>query len=352
MKKLILLVGSLSLLFIGCFLTITIYPQNSPTFQTIKSRILMNRLTNEHFDLKLFYSDLTSSHIQAYDVQNSTITPSKTAYSSFTEGFIESDKNALLLKAVNQYRAFHDLDPINYYYNYTEIDHYGFLSLTEGLDTLYIINLSNEEVVCPSFDSTYAFEDQYIYHIVLGKEGYYILTAQSNGYMAFLYTLSPDDFHVLSARRLSPPSKALLSHHYAIDSAGNAYFIGHYSLLMISSEEAINIPLNFDPDSIYCFEDTIYAFSTSELFLSYAVFKDDIGMLQTGQVNLPNKFVKLVGCYIKDSILYTVFYDNNHPLYRNYITLYNLKNNTIIYCLALKSAPSNMLALLDTHFQA
>ena len=96
--------------------------------------------------------------------------------------------------------------------------------------------------------------------------------------------------------------------------------------------------------------DEIYTFSSSELFLSYAIYKDDLGIIQTGQVNLPNKFVKLISYYIKDSILYTVTYDDTHPMYRNYITLYNLKNNNILYCLALKEIDSDHLALLDAHF--
>lgn len=352
MKKLILFVGSLSLLFIGCFLSITVYPKNTPTMKTVKGSILIDRLTDERFYLKLFYSNLMASQVEAYAVENDSIELLETPYSSFTEGFIETEKNTLLLKAINKYRETKGLEPITYYYNYQEIDDYGFVSLGEDLSTLYIINLFNYQVKCPSFDSPYALENQYIYHIALGDEGYYVLTAEANGYKAYLYTLDQEDFHMLSARKLSPPAKALTRHQYALDSSGNAYFIGNYSLIIISDEETINLPLSFNPDSIYCIEDKIYALSTSELFLSYAVLEDEIGLTQTGQVNLPNKFVKLISCHIQDSILYTVAYDENHPLYRHYITLYSLNNNNILYCLALKSPLSDPIALLGVHYES
>lgn len=350
MKKLIVFVGSLSLLLIGCFLSITIYPKNIPTFKNIKSHVLINRLTDENISLKLFYSNLTSSQIEAYNMEDATIESLETPYSSFTEGFIETKKHTLLLEAVNKYRNSEGLKPITYYYNYIEINNYGFLSLAEGLNTLYIIDLLNYEVTCPVFDSPYALENQYIYHIILGDDGYYILTAEVNGYHAYLYTLSKEDFHVLSARVLSPPTKALLRNQSGLDSNGNAYFIGNHSLLIISPEETTHFPLSFDPDSIYCIEDEIYVFSSSELFLSYALLKEDIGLIQTNQVNLPNKYVKLLSYHIRDSILYTVTYDESHPLYRNYITLYSLKNNNILYCLALNPTQYDTLALSDVHY--
>ena len=350
MKRLILCVGGLSLLLMICLLSNTVYPKDTPTFKSIKGPVLIDRLADERFSLKLFYSDLASSQIETYQVDKDTISLVETPYSSFTNGFIETEKNALLLKAVNDYRAFEGLEPISYYYHYQELNNYGFLSLTEGLNTLYIIDLSNYQVTCPLFDLAYALENQYIYHITFGEEGYHILTAEANSYKAYLYTLSPEDFHILSARKLSPPSKAVLSNQYALDSNGNAYFIGNHSLVMISLEETINFPLDFDPDSIYCIDGQIYTFSTSELFLSYALLKEDIGVIQSGQMNLPNKFVKLMNCHIQNDILYTVTYDETHPLYRNYITLYNLKNNNILYCLALKGPHSDALALLDTHY--
>ena len=350
MKKLILLIGTLLLLFIGGFISTWIYPKNTPTFKNIKSTVLIDRLTEQDLSLRLLYSDLTASQIETYGMQSSSIELLETPYSSFTEGFIETEKNTLLLETVNQYRSVKGQKPITYYYNYTEIDQYGFLSLTEGLDTLYIIDLATYEVTSPSFDTTYASENQYIYHISSGDDVYYLLSAQANGYKAYLYTLSKENFHVLSARRLSPPSKANRRTHYALDSSGNAYFIGNFSLLIMTPEETINLPLNFNPDSIYCKDDEIYTFSSSELFLSYAIYKDDLGIIQTGQVNLPNKFVKLISYHIADSILYTVTYDDTHPMYRNYITLYNLKNNNILYCLALKEIDSDHLTLLDAHF--
>ncbi|MBE6021984.1 MAG: hypothetical protein E7231_01970 [Cellulosilyticum sp.] len=349
MKRILLFIGSICLLLIGFLICFNPIAASTPVMQTLKGTTLIDRLTEDSFKIELFYSDLSLSQIESYEVTASHIEPCSTPYTSFTEGFISSDKHAILLDAVNKYRHFQGLTPITYYHNYMEIDNYGFLSLTEGLGTLYIINLSTYEITTPSFDSEYALESQYVYHIVEGADVYYILTAQANSYKAFWYALSKDTFELKASRKLSPPTKALQSNQYALDRNGSAYFIGSNSLLVITPEETINIPLTFDPDTVYYADGQIYTLSLSELFLNYAVYNEDVGLSQWGQVNLPNKFASLVSCTIKNNILYTVTYDENHPLYRNYLTLYSLENNNIIYCLALKSH-SGLLALQNAHF--
>lgn len=351
MKKSTLLIGIIGTFLICLIIIFRSFTQSTPTMKTIKGPVLIDRLEEENFKIDLFYSDLALAQIKPYEVTGSTIKAVNTHYTSYTEGIIESNKNALLLKAVNRYRAFEGLEPITYYHNYIELDGYGFLSLTDGLTTLYIIDLSTYEVTCPSFDSSYALDSQYIYHITEGEDAYYILSAEANGYKAYWYALSKDHFDILASKKLSPPTKAVESHHYALDSNGNAYFVGNNSLLIITPEEAINLPLDFNPEIVYYANNQIYILKTSELFLNYAIYNLDIGVTQTGQVNLPNKFVSLISYDIHGSILYTITHDKDHPIYRNYITLYNLETNNIIYCLALKSAENGYLSLVGAHYQ-
>lgn len=349
MKKHSLLIASSIgfCIFLGTLGLIKLSHQNVPVFKSISGPILIDRLQGKNFDLRLFYSDLTLSQIQTYEVNHQHVTPIDTAYSSYTEGFIEEHKNTQILDAVNHYRLSHNLPPISYYHNYEEANGYGFLSLAEGLDSLYIIRLATHEVFTPSLNVDYALEKQYVYHVCYGNHTYYLLTAKANSYEAYWYALSPDDFHIIRSKKLMPPSKATKRNQYALDSEGNAYFVSNNSLFIATKQENITLPLQFNPEVVFFANDQIYALSASELFLNYAIYDEDFGLIRSGQVNLPNKFVRLVSWTIQDSTLYTITYDSEHPLYRNYITLYDLSSNNILYCQALKDPSSHSLALLD-----
>ena len=346
MKKNMYLLGSFLLFIISIFGLFPIFPKSVSTSNTIKGSLLINRLYDAPLNLTLIYSDFEGMTTRPYQVTASKITPIQTSYAHYTEGFIETDRSDKLLEAINTYRVFQNLAPITYYYNYIELDGFAFISLIDDLDALYIVNLSNFEVTCPAFDSHFAKERQYVYHIVEGENAYYILTAQANSYDAFWYALDKDDFNLVASKQILPPSRAVSRNQYALDTHGNAYFIGTNSVQMVTAtDEYIHIPLNFNPDLLYYTNDKLYVFSLSELFLSYASYSEEIGIVDYGQFNLPNKFVSLVSLSIKKDTLYTVTYDPTHVLYRNYITLYNLENQHMLYCLALKPYPNHALFL-------
>ena len=344
MKKFFYLLGSL-LFMIGILGLYPLSAKSLPTFHTIKGPLLIDRLVDVPLNLTLIYSDLDGMATQPYQVTASKITPLQTSYDHYTEGFIETHRSEQILQAINAYRSQQDLTPITYYYNYIELKDDAFVSLMDSLDTLYRLNLSTNEVSCPTFDSDFAKERQYVYHIVEGDNAYYLLTAKANSYDAFWYALDKKDFHLIASKHISPPSRAVARNQYALDAHGNAYFIGTSSLLMVTGDEYRYIPLNFNPDLLYYANDKLYIFSLSELFLSYATYSEALGIVDYGQFNLPNKFVSLVSLSIKGDTLYTVTYDPTHVLYRNYITLYHLENQHILYCLALKSSPNHSLFL-------
>lgn len=351
MKKIIIRLGVLYFVLIGYLLIYIPYKKSLPAIHTIEGSILINRLHEDQLNLTLLYSDYNHIQIYPYQLTPNHINPLSTVYKDYTEGYIEETLSTRLLEVVNLYRALEDLEPITHYFNYLQVGNYGFLSLIEGLHTLYIIDLTNFKVTRPSYDSRYALEMQYVYHITEGDEAFYVLTAKANSHEAYWYALDKSDFHLLKARRLSTPHKAVQNTQYALDSNGNAYFIGENSLFIVTADDTIHLPLNFDPDFLYYTEEKLYIFSTSERFLSYTCYSKDIGVIDYGQVNLPNPFVSLVNLAIKDSILYTTTYDATHPLYRNYITLYHLEDHHMLYCLALRPSPIRGLSLQDVHYK-
>lgn len=315
---------------------------------SIKGPVLIDHLQGQSFNLQLIYSDIGLDDIKVYDVTPSQVSVNDTLYDSFTEGFITSEKNKILLDAINHYRSLQDLNAITYYYNYIETMHYDFLSLSGGLDTLYIINKATGEVTTPRFNISHATEKQYVYDITEGTDAIYILTAKSNSYDAYLYHLDKETLSLTDLKKITPSTLATNRNHYALSPDGTAYFIGDNSVLVESLNDSYSIPLAFTPNEIYFKDDQLYTLSLSELFLSYAVFNHTLEIVKTGELNLPNKRVSLVDASLNDMILYTITYDATHPLYRNYLTLYNLSTGEMIYCLALKD--NNALALLGGNF--
>lgn len=304
--------------------------------QVVKGPVLIDKLQNQTFKIQLIYSDITSQQIEVFNATPTHFSLENLSYTSFTEGFTSNERHNLLLNAINLYRAEMNLEPTHYYYNYIETEHYDFVSLSSGLDALYIINRLTGEVSTPSFTTPNGLEKQYIYHITEGADAIYILSAKANSYEAFWYALDPSNFEVIASKRFFPPTTAVKRNHYALDSQGTGYFVANDSLLIVSTTDTYSLPLNFTPDEVYYQNDQLYAFSISDLFLSYAVFDQNLRPISSGRVNLPNKEVGLVDSFLDNNILYTITYDGIHPIYRNYLTLYNLNTNEMIYCLALK----------------
>lgn len=310
----------------------------------IKGPVLIDRLQSNTFNLPLIYSNITTQHIEVFDVAPATLSLNTLSYTSFTEGFISVEKNNQLLSLINLYRSTQDLEPISYYYNYIETDHYDFVSLSSGLDSLYIINQLTGEVTTPHFTTSNAEEKQYIYHIVETEDAFYILAAKANSYEALWYCIDTSTFNVIAHKSFVPPLSAVKRNQYALDSEGTAYFVGDHSLYIISLTDSYSIPLSFTPDELYWEHGQLYAFGVSELFLNYVILDCHLQTNASGRVNLPNREVSLVDSFLDNNMLYTITYDVNHPLYRNYLTLYNLDTSQIIYCRALKA--NHELALL------
>lgn len=345
---------TLILIILLCFVFLLItgislsYNKKTSTTTTPKGPVLIDHLQNQSFNFQLIYSDIGLDNIQVYDVGPNQVSANNTPYESYTEGFIPNETNTRLLEKVNQFRSLHNLSTISYYYNYIETADYDFLSLSDGLDTLYIIDKLSGEVQIPHFDVPYASYKQYVYHIEEGTNAFYILTAKSNSYDAYLYRLDKETFSITDSKEIRPSSLAIKRNQYALSPNGIAFFIGDNSLLVESLTKSYSIPLSFTPTEVYFKNGQLYTLSLSELFLSYTVFDNDLKVVATGELNLPNKQVSLIDASLDDMTLYTITYDATHPLYRNYLTLYNLSTNEMLYCLALKTL--NKSALLGVNF--
>ena len=347
-KKILILTNLLCFVFLLITGISWSYNKSASTPAPLKGPVLIDHLQGHPFNLQLIYSNIGLDDIEVYDVGPNQFSAINTSYESYTEGFIPSETNTRLLEKVNQFRSLQNLSAISYYYHYIETAHYDFLSLSDGLDTLYIINKLTGEVQTPHFDIAYASHKQYVYHIEESPNALYVLTAKSNSYDAYLYRLDKGTLSITDSKEISPSSLAIKRHQYALSPNGTAFFIGDHSLLVESLTTSHSIPLSSTPTEVYFEDGKLYTLSLSEFFLSYTVFNNNLEIVATGELNLPNKQVSLVDALLDDMTLYTITHDATHPLYRNYLTLYDLSTGEIIYCLALKT--HNEFALLGVNF--
>ena len=320
--------------------------------------IIINQLLNTSFHLQMIYGSTDLQDIQVYDVTPWQFKLHDIPYTSFTEGFIPSALNETLLACVNQFRSLQKLAPISYYYHYAETDHYYFLSLSDGLDTLYIINKRTHEVYTPSLSSSckntsdkiaaHMDEKQYVYDVKEGIDTFYVLTAKANSYAAYLYHFDKQTFTLTGFKKISPSCLAVYPHHYALSSNGTSFFISEDGIQVESLITSYEIPLSYPPTHLYYEEGQLYALGLSDQTLDYTLFDNQLNPLQTDSLSLPNSKVSLISAFLSDALLYTITYDATHPVYGHYLTLYDLSTGKIVYCMGLKRHSS--LALLDVHF--
>lgn len=315
-------------------------------FNYLEGPLLTKPLYPFSFNVQLFYGDLFSSEVETYTISPDHFAYEETPYISFCEGFIETDKNEKLLEAVNRYRMNQGLECITSYYNYHELEGYGFLSLTDGLSTLYRVDLATYEVICPIFPEDISINNQCIYHIMSDNDHYYVLGKMANSNEVILYAINKDTFSLCTMKEIPSPKTARYIQDFALDNNGNLYFIEEDQIVITNTYYVSYLPLTFKPEMLYANGDTIYAFKTSNLLLNYAVFNESEVVSELHQVNLPNQFVSLVSLKVKDNVLYTLTCDALHPVYRYYLTLYDLTDNHMLYCCAFSEPNDTNLTLM------
>ena len=352
-KKIFLSITLLSLIALG-IINLSLSKHTEEASSTlIETSVIINNLSNTSFHLQMIYGSMDLQTIKAYDVIPTELTLNQTLYTSFTKGFISSSLNETLLEHVNQFRYLHHLKPITYYYDFSETEQYYFISLSDGLDTLYRIDKQTYEVRTPyqnlSDEASHVMhQKQYVYHIQEDFNALYILAAESNSYTAYLYRLDKKTLELIDFQKITPSSLAVYPDHYALASNGMAFFIEEEGLQVESLDDSYHLTLPFSPTHIYFQEGQLYVLGVAEQVLNYVLLDHTLTVSKKGTLSLPNPNIHLLTTWLSDSILYTITYDPNHLLYGNYVTLYDLTTQKILYCMGLKR--SIHLTLLDAHF--
>ena len=326
-----------SLVICLCLLIGFSIPRSRKKADSFKGPVLVNNLSNSDFDFKLelFFSNETG--VRAFSIDKTHITEQGSDFLRYNHGVLPSDKYELFLHNINEYRKEHDLSPITSFDNYFETDDYEFVSTNKGLDELYIFNKITEELMVPDYNLSYADYAQYVYHVTEGKDDIYLLTSNVKSHQTYWYMLNKSTLKITGSKQLHRSASSPTD--CAMDNDGVAYFVnsGVKSISVVPTiQKPYTIELVFLPDAVKYDNQTLYTYSSSDLFFTISAFDKDLKPLFTKNVNLPNQEATLIDIALEGNILYTATNDDLHPIYQNYITVYDLNSEKMIFCRSLK----------------
>jgi hypothetical protein len=315
---------------------------------TLSYELLLSNLPDAAgFNMTLFYSDAALSSPKGYAVSEKGVSPLKTTFKSFTEGFLPSPQHKRVLSAINGFRKDLQEPPLTYFHDYYEDTSSIIVSFTGGLEAIYILDKQDLKVKKLVFLPEDNLGNMYVSHIKLIGDTFVLLGGKVNAYEAFIYQIDALSLRVKKAVQIPTHPSAISHPHYTLDSMGNAIFINDDKLLVMPFplDEPFYIPLPFTSQYVFSSNSQIIALSFTKDKLLYALFDQKLKLVQDGSLPLPNENVILVNGFLQENNLQLILYDPAHRVYRNYLTLYNLKTEKLLYCLALHTYKGK--ALLD-----
>ena len=315
----------------------------------LKRTSFINRLLPaQDFSLRLYYGNADLSHLEGYTLTKDTLSQEQIAFAPYSEGFLPQAENEQLLKAVNELRKKQDKKPLSYFYHYQRISDYVFASSSEGLEAFYLIDLTTLEVSTPILDHTEATHPQYVYQIRQIGDMYAVLTAGVNELTARLYTFSPNTLELHFITSTTTDTTALSRQQYALNHSGNALFTHEKGIEVVAKEEHSFLELSFTPQMLVSYGNSSCALAIEGSKLHYALIDSPSQAIEEGSLPLPNVHLSLVDSFIQGNLLYTIAYDAQHPMYKHYISIYDLSLKELIFCDGLSN--NGELALLNTEF--
>lgn len=322
----------------GLCLPLSVNKEVAISVPTLKTTLLMDSFQKPDFLIHLFYGDLSQTEwLYSFEVTPDAVTLEEASYTSYPESFIPQEKSRQILALINDYRLQNNLPSLTTYTHYLEAADYGFVTTSDNLEELYIFDTHTQQVCQTFLDTEYALHPQQIYHISKNEDTIYLLTFNAESNSAYWYALDCHSLKLIKSQPIFLNSQQAQKEDFALDSKGQIFLLNGDATITVQNEQGTSkLMLDFIPECVFYSDNKLYAFCTSDLFLNYAIFDAELSSLSTGQTNLPNQMVSLLNCQLNNDYLYTITVDEQHPIYRHYITVYDINTKEIIYCLGLR----------------
>lgn len=295
--------------------------------------VLINDLKETPLCLNLYYIT-PNEHIVTYQLIANTLIPQHTPMIHFTESFLSLSLYHSALKQINKC-----LIPIPVhkdFYNYYQDAHYKILIPIGPLSQTYFLDSRNYHVRTAN-TGTFPLPPFYLNHIRYHKGLYYLLGDTVNAYEGDLYTLDATTLNVLHYTHFRTSPLTIYKQHSALTQDGHAFFILENGLGHIDSSHTLpqTLPLSFTPQYVLADCANVLAFRLTPSTLHYSTLNSQGQLLTTAQLPLPEANLFPVRALLQDSYLTLLTATTNHPIYGNYILVYDLNHQKLIYCCAL-----------------
>lgn len=331
-----------------CFFSVLggtrLFLSGSPPVSTL---LLSTLQPQELTGLTLIYSDIALERIRAFPLNGEKLTSTSTSYTSYGEGFLPSALHDGYLKKVNSYRKAHRLSAFTNFYNYYEDSERVILCFTGGLENIYVFQKKSQKLVPLCYAPQENLGPMYVSHIQPLENSYVLLGGEVNAYASIVYEVAKEHLNILSGYHFETSTRAINHQNYGLTKEGDALYVEEKGLLYFDSKtkSLSHIPLAFSPQFVFNDASTTIALCLNRDLLTYSLLERGASISKPKSLPLPNSHVELIRGVLKGQNLYILYYDSHHPLYKNYLCIYNLSTQKLTYCLALEAYKN--LALLD-----
>ncbi len=320
-------------IFSALLLVVIIFLSNNLEFPLSKTTLIKKDKAPTNWEFELFYSDINLSNISQVTYSSSSMKINENNLSPYSCGFLETSYTSDLLEIINAHRSSSNLSPISSIFSYHKFDNTVIVSTSNGLDTLYIIDESTNNICSPTLISDSCLLPQYVYDIIEDKNSYYLLTAGVNNLDSRLFRLSKADFSMSEVWHLITDDTALSDMQYALLNNSTALFTNTNG---IQISDGNIIPLEFSPEFLFNDDqNTVGVKINSNKILVALIDNPTLSLIKTTHFDAVSPNLSIVDGMIDNNYLYLFTYDPHHPNYRYYLNIYNLITNELVLCEAL-----------------
>ncbi len=303
-----------------------------------ETTLLVNNLSEHQLSLAnmlLYYSTPTHSSIRTYTLSHNHLSRGSVKSASYTEGFLPFKVRQALLDLINTQT--NPSVPLHYFYNYAEDTHYKIVAPTGPLSHVYFIDSTTNKVHTPD---TYGIpaQDFYLNHITRKGNVYYLLGDIVGEYKSLLYTLDATTLKVLQQVQFDTSSFAIYKQHSSLNTLGHAFFVMQSGVGHLQPSQLVPnfINLGFTPSYLISNGLNTVAFTLQTGVLNCAQLDGVGNLLMSYKLPLPETYLVPVKAYLQGQFLTLLTFSPNHPIYTNYVLIYDLTTKQLLYCCALQ----------------
>lgn len=336
-KHFLLFIGILSILvltrgFLFC------NPHTTPLLTPLINLLTPKQM--ELLDINLYYSD--QNYVRCYALKNDHLTLVPTRFASYTEGFMPRKQQQSILQTINTQITPHI--PLNYFYNYYKDADYEIIAPIGNLSQIYFIDQATHTVRFPK-DTILPLEKFYLNHVVRKNTVYYLLGDIVGEYMGICYIVDAASLQVIDSIQFQTSSLTIYKEQSSLNAEGHIFFTTQEGVIHIDMTHTSKefIKLDFTPSFLVSQGLQTIALHLNNSNLKYAQLDMSLDRpIASGQLPLPEDNLLLIKATLQNEFLTLLTFSPTHPSYANYLLIYDLSSNQLIYCCALQDSSPYM----------